>query len=109
MSLSLSGLKRAGLNWFEKLKQGLIDRGFHPSAINPCLYFKKGMIIITYMDDCIIVSNSMKDINNFVKSMKDGPKVYVLTDEGDINKFLGIEIKEITSNKFELSQPFLIK
>ena len=51
----------------------------------------------------------MKDINTFVTSMKDGPKEYVSTDEGDINKFLGIEIKEITRNKFELSQPFLIE
>jgi hypothetical protein len=67
------------------------------------------MIIITHVYDCIIVSNSTKDINTFVKSMKDGPKGYVLTDEGDISKFLGIEIKEITRNKFKLSQPFLIK
>jgi hypothetical protein len=103
------GLKQASLNWFKKLKQGLIDCGFHPSAINPCLYLKKGMIIITYIDDCIIISNSIKDINTFVKSMKDGPKGYVLTDEVDINKFLGIEIKEITRNKFELPQPFLIE
>jgi hypothetical protein len=51
----------------------------------------------------------MKNINSFVKSMKDGPKGYVLTDEGDINKFLGIEINKITRNKFELSQPFLSK
>jgi hypothetical protein len=41
--------------------------------------------------------------------MKDGPEEYVLTDEGDIDKFLGIEIKEITRNKFELSQPFFIE
>jgi hypothetical protein len=109
LNKSLYGLKQASLNWFEKLKQGLIDRGFHPSAIDPCLYFKKGMIIITYVDDCIIVSNSMKDIKTFVKSMKDGPKGYVLIDEGEINKFLGIEIKEITRHKFELSQQFLIK
>jgi hypothetical protein len=67
------------------------------------------MIFITYVDDCIIVSNSMKDINTFDKSMKDGPKEYVLTDEGDINKFLGIEINEINRNKFKLSQPFLIE
>jgi hypothetical protein len=45
----------------------------------------------------------MKDINTFIKSLKDGPEEYVLTDEGDINKFLGIEIKEITRNKFESS------
>ncbi len=51
----------------------------------------------------------MKDINTFVQSMKDGPEGYVLTDEGDINKYLGIEIKEITKDKFELSHPFLIE
>jgi hypothetical protein len=67
------------------------------------------MIIITYLDDCIIISDSMEDINTFIKSMKDSPEGYVLTDEGDINKFLGIEIKEISKNKFKLSQPFLIK
>jgi hypothetical protein len=41
--------------------------------------------------------------------MKVSPKGYVLTDEGDMDKFLGVEIKEITKNKFKLSQPFLIK
>ncbi len=102
-------MKKASPNWFKKLKQGLIDHGFHPSAINPCLYSKRGMIIITYVDDCFIISNSIKDINTFVKSMKDSPEGYVLTDEGDVIKTLGIEIKEITKNKFKLSQPFLIK
>jgi hypothetical protein len=109
LNKSLYGLKQANLSWFKKLKQGIIDRGFHPSAINPCLYFKKGMIIITYVHDCVIVSDSMKDINTFVKSMNDCPKGYVLTYEGDINKFLGIEIKSITKNKFKLSHPFLIE
>ena len=32
---SLYVLKQAGLNWFEKLKQGLTDRGFCPSEIDP--------------------------------------------------------------------------
>jgi hypothetical protein len=109
LNKSLYGLRQASLNWFEKLKQGSIEHGFHPSAIDPCLYFKKGMIIITYVNDCIIVRNSIRDINTFVKSMKDSPKGYLLTDEQDINKFLGIEIKEITKNKFESSQPFLIE
>jgi hypothetical protein len=67
------------------------------------------MIVITYVENCIIISNSVKYINTIIKSMKDGPEGYVLTDEGDIHKFLGIEIKEITKNKFELSQPYLIE
>ncbi len=44
---SLYGLKQASLNWFEKLKQGLTDRGFSPSAIDPCLYLKANMILLT--------------------------------------------------------------
>ena len=67
------------------------------------------MIIIIYVDDCIIVSDSMKDINAFVQSMKDGPKGCVFIDEGDINKNLEIETKQTTKNKIELSQPFLIE
>jgi hypothetical protein len=68
-------------------------RTYHDRPAKPLLacIFKKGMIIITYLDDCITVSDSMKDINTFVRSMKDGPEEYVLIDEGDINKFLGIE------------------
>ena len=50
------------------------------------------MIILTYVDDCIIVGPSMKNINRFVNSMKNGDKNFVLTYEGDINKFLGIEM-----------------
>jgi hypothetical protein len=107
LNKSLYGLKQASFNWYEKLKSGLLVRGFNQSQIDPCLYFKKGMLIITYVDDCIIVANLMIDINTFVESMKNGSERFILTDEGDINKFLGIEIKQLTKSKFELSQPFL--
>jgi hypothetical protein len=45
---SLYGLKQASLNWFEKLKQGLMDRGFCPSEIDPCLYLKANMILLMH-------------------------------------------------------------
>ena len=48
------------------------------------------MIVLMYLDECIIVGPSMVDINTFVQSMKNGPDKLVFTDEGDINKFLGI-------------------
>jgi hypothetical protein len=41
LNKSLYGSKQASLNWFKKLKQGLIDHGFHPSAINPSNFFKR--------------------------------------------------------------------
>ena len=106
---NLYGLKQASFNWFDKLKTGLMDRGFKASQIDPCLYYKKGMIVLTYVDDCIIVGNKMREIDNFVKSMQNGKENFILTDEGDIDKFLGIEIQHLDDKRFELKQPFLIE
>ena len=106
---NLYGLKQASFNWFDKLKSGLMDRGFKASKIDSCLYYRKGMIVLTYVDDCIIVGKNMRDIDNFVRSMQNGKENFILTDEGDINKFLGIEIKHLDDKRFELKQPFLIE
>ena len=38
---------------------------------------------------------------------KSVPK-FTLTDEGDIDKFLGIEITHLDDKRFKISQPFLI-
>jgi hypothetical protein len=104
---NLYGLKQASFNWFDKLKTGLMDRDFKPSQIDSCLYYKKGMIVLTYVDDCIIVGNKMKEIDEFVTSMQNGPENFVLTDEGDIDKFLGIEIEHLDDKRFELKLPIL--
>ena len=45
------------------------------------------------------------DINSFVKSMKDGAENFILTDEGDIDKFLGIEITQLDNTRFKICQP----
>eukprot|EP00956_Cyclotella_meneghiniana_P030036 scaffold74624_cov50-Cyclotella_meneghiniana.AAC.2 len=82
---NLYGLKQASFNWFDKLKAGLVDRGFKASVIDPCLYYKKWMIVITYADDCIIVGNNMRNIDNFVRSMQNGKENFDLTDEGLID------------------------
>lgn len=51
----------------------------------------------------------MREIDKFVNSMKYGSENFILTDEGDIDKFLGIEITHRENGEFELSQPFLIQ
>ena len=66
------------------------------------------MIVLTYVDDCILVGSSMVDINALVQSMKNGSDKFVFTDEGDIYKFLGIEITHIDEKTFKVSQPFSI-
>ena len=105
---SLYGLKQATLNWYEKLQEGLIARYFVPSVIDPCFYLKDGTMIFTYVEDCIISGTCMKDIDSFIFSMQHGSENFILTDEGDVKLFLGIEITHNEDYSFELSQPFLI-
>ena len=50
----------------------------------------------------------MKEIDSFVKSMMEGLEQLILTDEEDIDKFLGIDIWHLSKNEFEIVQPFLI-
>ena len=105
---SLYGLKQASLNWFEKLKQGLTDQGFTPLEIDPCLYLKENMVLLTYINDCIIISPSCDSIDRLIPSMQSGLENFKLTDKGVVNKYLGVEITRLNNNSFELSQPFLI-
>ncbi len=57
LNTSLYGLKQAGYNWFMKLSNGLQDRGFVQSNIDPCVFFGPGCIVIRYVDNCIIAGD----------------------------------------------------
>jgi hypothetical protein len=102
---NLYGLKDASLNWFEHLKKGLLQRNFKQSEVDPCLFLRPDCIMICYVDDSIICSPSQKVIDDLVTSLE---KDYTLTDEGDINAYLGIRV-ERQGDAFKLTQPHLIE
>ncbi len=105
----LYGLKQAGYNWFAKLSNGLQDCGFVQISIDPCVFFNQNCIVLTYVDDCIIIGDSMDWINKLIESLHEGDENFVLQDEGLIEKYLGVDIKQLDSSKFKLTQPFLIE
>jgi hypothetical protein len=109
LNKSLYGLKQAGYNWFAKLCNGLINCGFTQSNIDACMFFKKGCIMLSYVDDCIIVGNKMNCIESLITSLHDGKENFVLQDEGSIDKYLGVSITQLDDASFELMQPFLIE
>ena len=53
----LYDLKQASHNWYEKLKQYLLDWYFTPPKIDPCIFTKYVMLILVYVDDCIIIAD----------------------------------------------------
>ena len=106
---NLYGLKQGGFNWFEKLRAGIINRGFIQSQVNKCVFFRDGCIVLTYVDDCIIVGKEMAIVDSVIQSLRGGKEEFELTDEGSIDKYLGVMIQDIDESSFKMSQPFLIR
>ena len=44
-----------------------------------------------------------------ILSLHESDKNVVFADEGNINKYLGVDIKKIDDKSFEMTQPFLIE
>lgn len=109
LNRNLYGLKQGSANWFEMLQKGLTDRDFLPSRIDPCVYYRDDAIILVYVDDCIIISKDSTTIDAIVHSLQNGPEKFELTDEGTMQRYLGVEIKQLDDYSFEMFQPFLIK
>ena len=66
---SLYGLKQASLNWFNMSKQGLEDRRYKSSDVHPCVFLSKEAIVLTYVDDCLILAKSNDVIDRLVRSL----------------------------------------
>jgi hypothetical protein len=80
------------------------------SSIDPCVFFfNHNYIVLTYVDDCIIIGDTHDPINTLIQSLHEGDENFVLQDEGLIDKYLRVDIRQQDASSFELTQPFLIK
>ena len=56
---------------------------------------KKGSIFsFYYVDDCMIVSHKKETNTSLIESLYNFSKNYVLTDEGDISNYFGVNINK---------------
>ena len=104
---NLYGLKQASYNWSELLKAGLLKLGFKQSKVDPCLYLKEDMICAIYVDDTIFWSPNEIKIDETISELK--ALNFDLTDEGEVDSFLGIKIDTADDGTITMSQPALIE
>ena len=101
------GLADASLTWHNHLKKGLSEFGFKQSEVDPCLFFKGQVMFILYVDDGICLSPTKKDADDLIKGLKD--KGYILTDEGPLAAYLGIQVEKSSDGRISLTQPGYIE
>jgi hypothetical protein len=51
----------------------------------------------------------MAIVDLVISSLKEGHEEFELVDQGSIDKYLGLLIKDIDADTFKMSQPFLIR
>jgi len=109
LNKSLYGPKQGSYNWFMKLKNGLEARDLVQSSVDPCVFFGEGLVVLTYVDDVIIIGDTTKKIDELIQALHGGNENFDFTDEGSIDKYLGVEITQLGKDSFQFSQPFLIR
>jgi hypothetical protein len=65
------------------------------------------MIIVLYTDDCLLYARDTKDIDSFVKTLRDDYKL-TLNDPDPIGDFLGIHFSHQDNGELHMSQTGLI-
>ena len=78
----------------------MTDRHFVQRQIDKCVFYRDGCVILTYVDDCIIIGESMEIVDSVIKSLHDGDEYFELTDKGSLDKYIGVLIKDIDDTSF---------
>jgi hypothetical protein len=86
--------------------EGLIERHFKQSIVDNCVFYKGSTMVLVYVDDDIICGPSSKVIDEIIASLKED---YDVTDEGEIDDYLGVNVSHPTEDTIELRQPHLIQ
>lgn len=110
LNRALYGLKQAPRAWYERLHAALIHFGFQSSKCDPSLFtFTKGsakLYALVYVDDIILIGSSPSLIADLIAKLN---CKFALKQLGELNYFLGIEVKKLQTGSLILSQAKYIK
>ena len=91
--------------WQQHLFKGLLDMAFTQSNTDECVTYKGQSMFMVYTDDGIFCGPDMDEINDLFSELG---KHFEITDEGEIDEYLGVKVTRIDSKTIGLTQPHLI-
>ena len=95
LNKAIYGLKQAARCWFQVFEKVLKEKGFQSSSVDSCIYIldrghiSRNIYIILYVDDLIIITKSIDEMNGFKNYLMER---FLMTDLKEINIFLGIRV-----------------
>jgi len=107
LNRNVYGQKQAGRVWNKYLEQKLVNElHFTQSKVDDCVFYRGTTMYVLYTDDSILAGPNEDEINEIIRDIK--AIGLNITEEGDIQDFLGIHIQRMNDGKIKLSQPHLI-
>lgn len=98
---TLYGLKQSGREWYEVLRNFLVETmGFIQADFDPCVFIGKELILGIYVDD-VLMTGSDKAIESFLTTVK---ARFAFKDLGRPKLMLGLEIEYLNDNRIRLHQ-----
>ena len=107
LNRSLYGLAVAPRLWYQHLWKALKELGLVASKHDPCLLFRKDLIVICYVDDLGIQAPNKKIVDELIDQLR--KKGFDLTFEGSFTEYLGIQYTKISETEIEMTQEGLIQ
>ena len=108
LKCNVYGQKQAERVWNQYMDQGMRSIGFTPSKFDTCLYYRKSIIFLVYIDDCIVFGPNDKAIDEVITDLCNSTQNFTLDNQGDVGDFLGIQIQKQDDGSIVLTQPQLI-
>jgi hypothetical protein len=112
LNRSLYGLVQAPLSWYNHLQKGLNELDFEVSKLDPGMYYGRGMILITYVDDTLFFGPDLQAIEKVITELE-GLGYGLTREEGDETTafaFLGVSILlDPVTKKLKMTQKGLVK
>ena len=77
---------------------------FHLSSIDECLFYRKDILFIDFVDDGIIYSNTEQAIDDLISELK---SMFNVEDKGSVVDYLGIHFSR-EADSYQLTQTHLV-